>query len=406
VEHRYLAAAIQELCFEPHKMALVSGPRQCGKTTLGQQLLAARGHGAYYNWDDARFRKVWVKDPSSLVASESSGVSLFVFDEIHKARGWKRTLKGMFDTRERELDLMVTGSARLNVFKRGGDSLLGRAFHLRLHPFSVGEVAGGSAPRSPERCLPDPKGRRTRHRGAQEALDTMLEVGGFPEPYLRGNARFARAWRTSRTEKVIREDLRDLSRVPELSRVEMLAALLPERVASPLSRASLREDLEVSFDSVTRWLAYLEELYYAFTVRPWTKHVVRGIKKEPKLYLWDYAEVPEVGPRFENLVAAHLLKACDYFTDAGEGRFELFSLRNKEKEEVDFLIARDGKPWLPIEAKLTDTQPTPHLPKFMRYLGCRTALQLVRTPDVWTWHERDGARILVASAADVLADWV
>jgi uncharacterized protein len=401
---RSLEVPIRELAFSDHKIALVSGPRQCGKTTLGKMLLAARKAGAYHNWDDVQFRRLWVKQPASVVpTSEPKVVPLVVLDEIHKARGWKRTLKGLFDTRTREFDALVTGSARLNVYKKGGDSLLGRALHFRMHPLSVAELSPLRLPTEPELRLQALFSRSRIADKSPDLLASLLRFGGFPEPFLAASDRKARVWRQSRVEKVIREDLRDLSRLTELSRVEMLASLLPERVGSLLSRASLREDLEVSFDSITRWLALLTELYYAFEIKPHVRSVVRSLKKEGKLFLWDWAEVLAPGPRFENLVAAHLLKACDFWTDSGEGTFELKYLRNKEQQEIDFLILRDGQPWLPVEAKLSDTEPVPHWNKFLGYLGCRRALQLVGSPGVFRKHPLPNGALWVASAGDALA---
>jgi hypothetical protein len=185
----------------------------------------------------------------------------------------------------------------------------------------------------------------------------------------------------------------DLLTEPERSRL---------KVGSPFSRNSLREDLEVSFDTVSRWLAALMELYYAFEIRPFTKRVARSLKKEGKLSLWDWSEVEAEGPRFENLVACHLLKACDFWTDTGEGTFDLCLLRNREKEEIDFLIVRDGKPWLPVEARASETAPAPHWRKFLRYLSTPVALQICATPTVWEQRRIDGTTLLVASADEVL----
>jgi predicted AAA+ superfamily ATPase len=213
-------------------------------------------------------------------------------------------------------------------------------------------------------------------------------------------------WRRNRIQQVIREDLRDLSRLPDLSRVEMLAALLPERVGAPLSRNALREDVEVSHDTVSRWLAALAELYYAFEVKPYAHRVARSLKKEGKLYLWDWSEVDDPGPRFENLVACHLLKACDFWSDTGEGEFELRFLRNREKEEIDFLIVRDGKPWLPVEVKVSDTSPVPHWRKYLGYLKTPMALQIVQKTGVWDEHSIGGARVVVASADEALRYFV
>lgn len=409
MERRYLSSAITEICLENHKIGLVSGARQSGKTTFAKMLLAERGVGKYGNWDDPVFRRAWTQDPGAWTTTDDArasqdGVPLFVIDEIHKARGWKRTLKGVYDTRETAVDILVTGSARLNVYKKGGDSLLGRAFHFRMHPFSVAELEGRRVPHTPDETLAALTARRASFSAArQNTMDALLRFGGFPEPFLRAQDSYARLWRRSRTEKVIREDLRDLSRIPELSRIEMLASLLPERVASPLSLTSLRQDLEVSLDTTRRWLSMLNELYYVFLVRPWTKRVARSLQKEAKLYLWDWSEVATVGPRFENLVASHLLKACDYWTDTGQGSFALHSLRNKEKEEIDFLVTCDAKPWLMVEAKLSDTQPSPHFRKFLRYMPGTPALQVVATPNVWSRHTLDQQDVLVASASEALA---
>lgn len=403
MEPRTLSAPLRELAFSDHKIALVSGPRQCGKTTLAKMLLAERPVGGYHNWDDVRFRRTWTHDPSALVPADSRPAFLLVLDEIHKARGWKRALKGIYDTRTQPFDILVTGSSRLNVYRKGGDSLLGRALHFHLHPFSVAELARARLDPDPSQRLAALWERSLDLPGAHDLVSSLLRFGGFPEPFLAGSDRKARLWRRSRVEKVIREDLRDLSRIPELSRIEMLAALLPERVGSLLSRAALRVELEVSFDSVTRWLNLLKELYYVFEIQPHARSVVRSLRKAGKLYLRDWSEVEDEGARFENLVAAHLLKACDFWTDSGEGKFDLRFLRNKEQEEIDFLILRDGKPWLPVEAKLGDTSLASHWEKFMGYLGCPRALQVVGRPGQFRKHRVASGEVLVASAGEALA---
>ncbi len=401
---RSIETALKELCFADHRMAFVSGPRQCGKTTLAKKLLGEREIGAYWNWDDVSFRRQWVKDPKdTLPRGGPASVPLVVYDEIHKAKGWKRSLKGVYDTAAYPFDAIVTGSARLNVYRRGGDSLVGRYFHFRLHPFSVRELLTADIP-TPDAAIAALAARDAgAGDAAQEHFECMMQHGPFPEPFLAQSERRTRIWRRSRIERVIREDLRDLSRTLELSQVEMLASLLPERVGAPVSVSSLRDILEVGHGTVTRWLSYLKELYYLFELKPYANHVKRSLKKEGKFYLWDPAEVGDAPARFENLVACHLLKACHVWTDTGEGDFELFYLRNKEKQEIDFLIVRDGVPWLPIEAKLNAVQPSRNWPRFLGCLPCRFAVQVCARPGVWELHESGQARLLVASASDVLA---
>ena len=403
---RDLTTSLRELAWANGKMAFVSGPRQSGKTTLARQELKTRTLGRYGNWDDIEFRRTWTKSPKALLPPPASGPSrerpLVVFDEIHKAKGWKGTLKGLYDTLEAPCDILVTGSARLDVYRRGGESLLGRYLRFRLHPLSLGELERRRppAPADLERALagaadrPSPASRRT--------LDQLFEYGGFPEPFLRHSPRFARLWRRGRAEKIVREDLRDLSRIPELSQVEMLMALLPERAASRLSRQSLREDLEVAHDTVTRWLSYLEQLYYIFELKPFARSIPRSLKKEGKLYLWDWSEVEAPGPRFENLIASHLLKAADYWSDTGEGAFELHYLRNKQGAEVDFLLTRDRKPWLALECKLSEEALSPAFAAFLPHLGWPAFAQIVMKPGVFRRASIEGHNGLVASADRLL----
>ncbi|MBN2319629.1 MAG: ATP-binding protein [Acidobacteria bacterium] len=411
MKRRYLEKALENLCFAHRKIAFVSGPRQCGKTTLGKMLLKDRGVGSYYNWDETEFRRLWTKSPKAVLSSENRGrhkkdVPIIVLDEIHKAKKWKQSLKGVYDTMDRPADIIVTGSARLSVYRKGSDSLMGRYYHFRLHPFTLSEIGGYP--------LPDPELLRTKilndagngRKQDQTALDSLLKFGGFPEPFLAGEEKRLNLWRRGRIEKVIREDLRDLSRIPELSQIEMLVSLLPERVGSLFSRASLREDLEVSFDTVRRWMQYLYELYYAFEIKPYIRKIPRSLKRDGKLYLWDYSEIADPAARFENLVASHLLKACHYWTDTGEGLFELFYLRTKEKREIDFLIVKDRKPWLPVEVKTGETEPSPHFKRFLPQLDCPVALQLIHKPDHFTRHKIGKTDLLVASAARVLRFFV
>lgn len=406
MKDRYLIPTINEICFPMHKMTFVSGPRQCGKTTLAKMMLKSRKKGYYNNWDDIEFRRTWTKNPSTIVPQKSKDIPIIIFDEIHKAKMWKRTLKGIYDGLDQSADIIVTGSARLNVYKKGSDSLLGRYYHFRLHPFSLAEIQKTSIA-NPDELIDQifSKSLNTK-KSAINNVEDLMRYGGFPEPFIAQSARQARLWRKGRVEKVIREDLRDISRIPELSQIEMLTSLIPERVGSFLSRAALRETLEVSFNTVQRWINYLKELYYVFELKPYSNSIVRTLKKEGKIYLWDYSEVDDKAARFENMIASHLLKFCHFWSDNGYGDFELYCLRNKDKEEIDFLICRDNKPWLPIEVKLNDIVPSSNWKKFINQIPCNHGIQIICKPNYWKCHEYDNKRILVASAADILSYFV
>src|SRR3989338_889545 len=254
MKRRSLAQPIKEFSFADHKIALVSGPRQCGKTTLSKMLLNGRKVGVYRNWDELSFRREWAEHPSAVIPrSEGQGIPLVVLDEIHKERRWKRNLKGIYDTLESPCDFLVTGSARLNVYRKGSDSLLGRHYAFRLHPFSLRELERPDV-LAPDTMLASLFSRAEKGgKAAEEGLTAMLRYGPFPQPLLDQNARKVNLWRRSREQLVIREDLRDLSRLPELERIEMMTALLPERVGSLFSLSSLSRDLEASVPTIKRW---------------------------------------------------------------------------------------------------------------------------------------------------------
>ncbi|MBI5499598.1 MAG: ATP-binding protein [Deltaproteobacteria bacterium] len=372
---------IKHLAFRHGKMAFLAGPRQVGKTTIARQILAgAPDDGLYFTWEDPAFRRTWMKDPASLVPRRVAGTPVIVLDELHKAPQWKNRLKGLWDLRGEEARIVVTGSARLDVFRRGGDSLVGRYFLFRAHPFSLGElgeatVAPADLPAAVARSAP----------GRPDELAVLLEHGGFPEPFLKRDAAFTSLWRRTRTERLVREDLRDLNRVAEISLVEAAVSLLPERVGSPFSMKSLAEDLEVSPSTIKRWMEWLSRVYLVHRVPPYDRSVARSLKKQPKVYFWDWSEVPEPAARFENLVAGHLLKAVHAWTDSGLGTFDLRYVRDKEKREVDFLLLRDRRPWMLVECKTSDTAPSAHLLRFADVLGVELVLQVVAAGGIHEW---------------------
>ncbi len=330
------------------KMAFIGGPRQVGKTTLALSLLPTPNpkHPAYLSWDDPRV------PPRLRVGELPPGERVIVLDEIHKYARWRNLVKGLYDTEKGERRFIVTGSARLDHYRKGGDSLAGRYRYFRLHPFSLPELAGND------------------ERSADEHLAALLTFGGFPEPLLEQSERALRLWQRERLTRVVREDLRDLERVREISLVEHLVDLLPSKVGSLLSIKSLREDLSVDHKTAEKWVSILENLYVCFRIPSFGTKRIRAIKKAQKLYLWDWSTVPEIGPRFENLVAAQLLKYCHWQEDVEGYRMELRYLRDTAGREVDFVVLRQGKPLFAVECKTGDREPS----AAARYFAERTAI--------------------------------
>ena len=351
------------------QMALVSGPRQVGKTTTCRLRATA-----YVNWDSFDDRELILAGPARLVDAfkldrVSETVPVILFDELHKFPRWKQFLKGFFDTHADRVRIAVTGSSRMDIYRRGGDSLMGRYFSYRMHPFSVAEIAS--------RKLPDPTRivRLPQPVGAVE-FDSLWLHGGYPEPFLKRDARFSRRWQSLRLQQLVREDVRDFTQVQHLDQLEIMVRMLVDRSARQLVYGNLARQVRVSVDTARRWVATLCDLHLGFLVRPWFSNVSRSLRKEPKWYLRDWAAIRDTGQRAETFVACHLLKAVEGWNDMGLGDFQLGYLRDKEKREVDFLVVRDGRPWFLVEAKHGDESTSPSLKRFQERLGAPFAFQV------------------------------
>lgn len=339
---RYLAdVLLREMS---RKILLLTGPRQCGKTTLARSLVAPH---QYLNHDLAEHRlilreKSWDREQP-----------LVIFDELHKMPRWKSWLKGIYDVEGIPPALLATGSARLSAFRKTGDSLAGRHFEFRLHPIDMKEALA--------------------HSGLDrtEIYQRLLRVGGFPEPFLDGSTRFYNRWKRSHIDVILKEDLVTLTAIRDIQGIETLIEMLRTRIGSPVSASALAVDLQKSPATVIHWLKLLEDLYVIFRVNPYHKNVARSLLKAPKFYFYDNAMVQgEQGLVLENLVAGALLKEIQRAADVEGENFDLHYVRNKDGHEVDFLVTRDKRPQTLIEVKWHDAALTPNFKKLMPDVHC------------------------------------
>ncbi len=368
-EPRLYTAILRQHFAEHRQMALLAGPRQVGKTTVCRSI---DPDARYLNWDDQDDRALMLKGPKAVAAELGlerlrAGRPLVVFDELHKHRKWKQFLKGFFDGFGERVRIAVTGSARLDVYRRGGDSLMGRYFLYRMSQFSVGELLRQDVPTdllAPPEELAPPLFRQ------------LFQRGGFPEPFLK-DARFGVRWRELRRQQLVREDVRDLARVQDIGQLEVLEALLRARSGQALSYSEIANTVHVSVDTAKRWSELLIHLHHGFVVRPWFKNVTKSLRKEPKWYQTDWSGIDDDGSRAETFVACHLSKAVQAWEDLGFGRFELRYLRDKNQREVDFCIVRDGAPWFLVEVKHRDTDLSPSLAYFQAATRAKHAFQVV-----------------------------
>jgi len=315
------------------RMVFVGGPRQVGKTTLALQCLQPRkareSHPAYMNWDSLADRK------RILDGHLPSKQPIIILDEIHKFGNWRNLVKGYFDKHKSKISFLVTGSARLDYYRRGGDSLQGRYHYHRLFPFSLGELAANPT---------------------SNDLEQLLTFGGFPEPLFKATKQLHRRWLREYTARVVYDDLRELEQVRDVSKIELLLHHLPDCVGSPLSILSLSRLLGAAHESIESWISILERLYTVFRIPPYGHKKIRAVKKENKLYFWDWTRVVDPGARFENLVANQLLKYCCFLEDTEGFEMELRFIRDTDKREVDFVVLKEGRPEFAVECKLSDSK--------------------------------------------------
>ena len=381
IKKRYLTEFVVEDLAE--KMVFIGGPRQVGKTTIARDLIAKQFHqSGYYNWDSKSDRR------KIMQSNWPGNADLIIFDEIHKYKKWKSFVKGEYDTLKNKYHFLITGSARLDLYRKGGDSMLGRYHYYRLHPFSLAELIGKVTIPEVMKEIP------IRLRREKETLKALDKFGGFPEPFLKQNTRVLRRWHNEKTERLFREDIRDVEQVRDIVSMQLLGDLLPEKTGSLLSINSLREDLEVSHRAVSSWLNILESFYYCFRIYPFVGKNFRSLKKEAKLYLWDWSEVENEAVRFENCVASHLLKLIHFLRDYEGYKANLYFLRSVEKKEVDFFVTIAEKPWFAVEAKIDDTNVSPHLFYFKEKLNIPFCYQVVKKGDVDSFIK--GVRIVSA----------
>lgn len=335
------------------KMVFVGGPRQVGKTTLARAVLSENyPKGRYLNWD-------YDEDRQDILQKRwSAANNLLVFDELHKFPRWKTWIKGIYDVSNNDHSFLVTGSARLDVYRQGGDSLMGRYHYWRLHPFTLDEIPKGITPK--------------------DAFKRLMIVGGFPEPFLDGDERNARRWRRERFDRVLREDVRDLESIRNIQLLGIFLDLLRYRVGGLITISNMASDLQVSPKTAKAWLEVLERMYLVFAVRPYTKSLPRAVLKPPKVYFFDNGDVlGDEGARFENLVASSLLKRLHFLEDRDGYRYELRYIRDKEGREVDFAVIKEGQLVELIEVKYSDENISKPLLYYAKRLKPEKVTQIV-----------------------------
>jgi len=372
---RFYTTALEEHLKNYNQMLFLTGPRQVGKTTLSITLKSLFKKSYYFNWDLFEDRKKILAGQENiakiaLLDTMQDTIPIIIFDEIHKYSKWKIFLKGFFDLYKDQCKIVVTGSSRLDTYTKGGDSMMGRYFLYNIFPLTIAELLENHKIVTNGISYPQPI--------SQASFDRLWAHGGFPEPFLRDNKTFTSRWKRLRNKQLFKEDIRSLSNIQEIDQLEVLAQSLQLQVGQLVNRSVLAKQIMVSVSTISRWLNTLKTFYHCFEIKPWTHNLKRTLLKEPKIYLYNWATLNDIGAKAENFVALHLYKYVNFQNDFGHGDFGLYFLRDKDKREVDFLITNDNLPWVMIEVKYSaNSGISKSLYYFQEQTGAKHAFQVV-----------------------------
>lgn len=382
-------------------LVFISGPRQSGKTTFAKAIAAKESVSEYFNYDIPGNKVKFLKNPQFFeeLDRKLGHTPLIILDEIHKYQDWKNYLKGIYDGYSDEFRFLITGSGRLDLLRNTGDSLAGRYRHFHLFPLTLGEMMASDSNIGFNQDLLE---MSEANENAQEIWETLFYTSGFPEPFLRGTEVKYRRWAKSYHAQVIRDDIRNEFSVKQIDAMETLYYLLSESIGNPMSSSNHAHTLNVSYKTVSSWLTVFERFFLTFRIRPYARKIPRTLLREPKFYFYDFCRVSNPALRFENMVAVELNRAVTLWSDYGLGEFQLWFLRNKEKQEVDFLITENGQPLFMVEAKLNETSVSPHLIKFQQFLNI-PGIQLVHQKGINRKIKNGSNTILITSAANWFA---
>ena len=366
---------VQDHLQKYEQMIFLSGPRQVGKTTIARALKENNKNFYYFNWDIVSDREKILLGQEEIARIIGINVAtaenpIVIFDEIHKYKNWKNYIKGFFDQHKGNCRIIVTGSSRLDAYNRGGDSMMGRYFLYHIFPITVGELLGRVS--YPRAVVEYPK------KLQKEDFNKLINHGGFPEPLLRNSNIFSSRWKKLRDRQLLKEDIQSMSNIQDIDQLEVLVKILESQVGQIINRSMLSKQIRVSVSTISRWLDTLKMFYHCFEIRPWARNVKRTLVKEPKVYLYDWSLVKNIGARYENIIAVHLYKYVMFHNDTGADEYGLFFVRDKDKKEVDFLVVKNDEPWLLVEVKSSSKVAiSKSLYYFAQELNVSNALQVV-----------------------------
>lgn len=356
---RFAAAALTEALADT-PVVLIHGPRQCGKTTLAQEIASSTG-AAYFSFDDAVALGAATADPVGFVADLPEPC---VLDEVQRAPALFTAIKAAVDRGRRPGRFLLTGSANVLLVPTLADSLAGRMAILRLHPLSQSELAG-AVPGFLDALFAGRFKARTYGR-LGKALAGRIAAGGYPAALRRATSRRRATWYRDYIETLVQRDVRDLARIASLDALPRLLALAAGQTARMLNVTDLAAPFQLSRPTIRDYVTLLERVFLLEQLAPWHSNRMSRLVKTPKLHLGDsgvacallgldaeslWQDRAVLGQLLETFVFQELRRHASWRDD--DIRFHHF--RDKDGAEVDLVLERGARELAGVEVKAAAT---------------------------------------------------
>lgn len=337
-------------------VALVHGPRQCGKTTLARMVGDRTGH-AYFTFDDAATLAAAEADPTGFVDDLPGRV---ILDEVQRVPQLFASLKRAVDRDRRPGRFLLTGSSNVLLLPRLSDSLAGRMEIVRLHPLAQAELTGGPSDFI-ARLFSGKFPGRTRPRLGRD-LAPLVAAGGYPAALARAAARRRAAWYRDYVETLVQRDVRELARIASLDAIPRLLALVGAQTARLLNVSDLASPLGLSRPTVRDYVTLLERIFLVDELPPWHGNRLSRLVKTPKVHLGDSglacallgldaealaADRATLGQLLETFVVQEVRRLASGLPD----RIDFLHFRDRDGAEVDVVLERSPRELAGIEVK-------------------------------------------------------
>jgi len=350
---RWQKATIKQLLLE-RRVLLLSGPRQCGKTTLARELESDETE--YRTLDDGTLREAAENDPQGFIKRSARTL---IIDEVQRIPSLLPAIKKAVDEDTRFGQYLLTGSTNIQSLPTVRESLAGRIAKIRLRPLAQGEIE-----RAPSRFIDSAFEQSFSRSSAHYDRDAVLEIafrGGFPEPMLltdRGRKR----WHTDYVNAILERDLKKIARIHRKNAMRELVHTLAAWSGKFMDLSAIGSGLSIQRSTIETYINALETLYIVERVYPWTKTDYARVGKQSRLFMvdsglmasllsWKMDQVRLDSDRSGKLIETFAFNEIMAHVDTSDGRYELFHYRDREKREIDFLIEREDNALLGIEIK-------------------------------------------------------